>query len=449
MSRAQKIEADLTWTGERFERGVVVSVGADGRIDGLERAGDRGDRSGDWAPRGGDRLVKRLKHRALLPGFVNSHSHAFQRALRGRGENFPVRSGSFWTWREAMYSLVSSLDPNSFLQITIQAFREMRSAGITTVGEFHYVHHSTDEGEDFLFDDLVLRAASNAGIRLVMLQTYYASGGIGKPLAGGQRRFKIDAVERYWREMDRLGPLLRMNGQTLGAVAHSVRAATPGEIAEISAEAKRRGLVFHLHLEEQRQEIEDCRAAYGATPMAVLLGSLDSLDHVTAVHCTHSEPRELEAYFERGGRACLCPTTEGNLGDGHPTLVGETARERLALGSDSNARISPLEEMRWLEYGQRLRTESRGVLRGADGEWTTVALRAATEGGAEALGIEAGRIAPGRWADFALVDLEAASVQGFDDETLLASLVCGADNEVIAATAVGGLWQDHRSGAKT
>ena len=439
MSRAQKIEADLTWTGDRFERGVVVSVGSDGRIESIER--------------GSDRTVKRLKRRALLPGFVNSHSHAFQRALRGRGETFPMRSGSFWTWREAMYSLVSSLDPASFLQITVQAFREMRSAGITTVGEFHYVHHATEACDDFQFDDLVLRAASNAGIRLVMLQTYYSTGGIGQPLRGGQRRFRIDEVERYWREMDRLAPLLRMNGQTLGAVAHSIRAATPGEIAEIAGEARRRGLVFHLHLEEQRQEVEDCRAAYGTTPIRAILRALPAdaaLDHVTAVHCTHTEAPDLEAYFERGGRACLCPTTEGNLGDGHPTLGAETASERLALGSDSNARISSIEEMRWLEYGQRLRTESRGVLRdvaSSNGDWARVALRAATEGGAEALGIDSGRIAVGRWADFALIDLDAPSLQGFDDDTFLASLVCGADNEVITATAVGGLWQDHRSGA--
>jgi formimidoylglutamate deiminase len=447
MSRQQRIEADLTWTGERFERGVVVGVGSDGRIDAVERAGDRGAERSDWAPRGGDRSVKRLRNRALLPGFVNTHSHAFQRALRGRGENFPVRSGSFWTWREAMYDLVESFDNASLFQITVQAFREMRSAGITTVGEFHYVHHATDRYDDFGFDDLILKAASTAGIRLVLLQTYYATGGIGKPLAGGQRRFRIDDLDRYWREMDRLAPLLRMNGQTLGAVAHSLRAATPEEISAIAGEAKRRGLVFHLHLEEQRQEVEDCRAAYGKTPMAVLLERMPTLDHTTAVHCTHTLPDELDAYFERGGRACLCPTTEGNLGDGHPTLDPQTCAERLALGTDSNARIAPLEDMRWLEYGQRLRAEARGVLRGADGEWTSVALRAATQGGAEALGVETGRIAVGQWGDFVLVDLEAAQLIGFDDDTLLASVLCGADNEVIQATAVGGSWIEHRKGA--
>lgn len=435
---ATAVEAELTWTGAGFARGLAIEIGADGRIAAVARAGTE-----RYESTGGRAL--RLPRRALLPGFVSAHSHAFQRGLRGRGERFPPPSsgmaGSFWTWREAMYGLVESLDPASFRALCLQTFREMRAAGVTTVGEFHYLHHLS--GEDWALDDLLLDAAAEAGIRLVLIETYYRTGGIGRPLEGGQRRFHTPSPDAYWRQVDRLAARLDPRRQTLAAAVHSLRAASLPDLAAVHAEARRRGLPFHLHLEEQRREIEEVEAAYGARPMEVVLKTLGDLRGTTAVHCTHSDPGDLARYGAAGGGVCLCPLTEANLGDG---LADGAAMRRagtpLSLGSDSNARISPVEEMRWLEYGQRLRTGSRGALADEQGEVARVALAAATAGGAAALGLPAGAIEPGLWADLVAIDLDVPTLAGATPETLLESLLFGAGDEAIAATCVGGEWRE-------
>ncbi len=424
----QVLAADLTWVGGGFRTGVQVEVDAEGRLAAVGALG--------LSP------TVRLAGRALLPGFVTAHSHAFQRGLRGRGERFPAGAGSFWSWREAMYGLVGGLDPAAFHRLTLQACREMRAAGITTVGEFHYLHHAED-GEDFALDELVLAAAREAGVRLVLLETYYRTGGIGRPLEGAQRRFSTSSPERFWEQVDRLGPLLDASTQSLGVAIHSLRAATPEEMAEVHAEARRRGLPVHMHLEEQRQEIEDCVAAYGKRPLALVLDTVEAGPHFTAVHCTHSAPGELARLLAAGGNVCVCPTTEANLGDGIPALPGVPATGRICLGSDSNARIAPLEEMRWLEYGQRLRQESRGLLRDPTGAVAPSLLAAATLNGAAALAVDAGEIRPGLWADLVAVDLAAPALAGWQPETLLDALIFGAAEDVIAATCVGGSWQEH------
>ncbi len=425
------VEADLTWTGERFEPKVRIGIAADGRIEsvGPHLTSNEGP-------------IQRLAGQALLPGFVNVHSHAFQRGLRGRGETFPKgAAGSFWTWREAMYGLVETMTRDRILELSFQAFREMRAAGITTVGEFHYLHH---EGRgDFSFDNEILAAAQSAGIRLVLLETYYRTGGIGQPLSPAQKRFDGGDLANYWLQMLALGGRLGRH-QSLGAVVHSVRAADLGELGEIYREARRQGLVFHIHVEEQQKEIEDCLAAYGKTPMAALLDACGSAEGITAVHCTHTSPEDLARFLDGGGTACICPTTEGNLGDGLPDLARFVAARgeepmRLALGTDSNARISFLEEMRWLEYGQRVRTETRGALRDRNGAVAPVLLKAATIAGAHSLGIEAGEIRPGAWADFAIIDLGCPELEGWEPETLLDSLIFGAGNSAILGTWVGGM----------
>ncbi len=438
---AAAIEADLTWTGGGFARGRRVEIGADGRITAVAFAAAEGRE--DFGGR-----ALHLPRRALLPGFVSAHSHAFQRGLRGRGERFPNGSGSFWTWREAMYGLVESLDAASFRALCLQAFREMRAAGVTAVGEFHYLHHlHVGAGEDWAFDDLLLDAATEVGIRLVLIEAYYRTGGIGRPLEGGQRRFHTPSPEAYWRRMDRLAARLDPRRQALGAAVHSLRAASLPDLAAIHAEARRRGLPFHLHLEEQRREIEEVAAAYGARPMEVVLRTLGRSDGglrgTTAVHCTHSDAGDMARYGAAGGGVCLCPLTEASLGDGLADVPAmRRAGATLSLGSDSNARISTLEEMRWLEHGQRLRTESRGVLADERGEVARVALAAATTGGATALGLPAGAIEPGLWADFVAIDLDAPTLAGATPDTLLEALLFGAGDEAIAATCVGGEWQE-------
>lgn len=451
------IEAELTWTGERFERGVRITVDGEGRIAAVGRpaADDDGAAAEDGT------AVERLENRAVLPGFVNAHSHAFQRGLRGRGETFPnqptgpagtVGMGSFWSWREAMYSLVESLDRDRFRELTLRAFREMRSAGITTVGEFHYFHHGKGGAPDYAFDEAVIEAAAEAGVRLVLLQTYYREGGPGRPLEPAQRRFRSDSVPAFVEQLDRLAELVSgagSPGASLGVVAHSIRAAPPDDVAALFEEAVRRDLPFHMHVEEQVREIVECASAYGSRPLELLIGRL-SLDRpevarrFTGVHCTHTDPADMARFAGAGGNVCICPTTEANLGDGIADLPGILAAGgRLSLGTDSNARISMLEEARWLELVQRLARERRGVARDETregGRVATTLLDAATANGARALGVPAGALRPGAWADLVAFDLGHPELAGWDEETLLESIFLGASDRTIAGTFVGGSW---------
>jgi len=428
MSARQVVEADLTCTGRRFEPGIRIAVDEEGRIARVGRL--------DLTP------TRHLPGVALLPGFVNAHSHAFQRGLRGKGESFPKGAGTFWTWREDMYSLVAGLDAASFRTLCVRAFGEMLDAGITTVGEFHYLHHSAAIA-DWSLDRVLLDAAREAGIRIVVLATYFRTGGIGQPLTGAQQRFDGVSLATYWQHLDRLAASLDRRCQHLGVAAHSVRAVTPEEIVSLANEARRRGLPLHLHMEEQPREIEECIASYGRRPLELLNAGLADAPTVTAVHCTHSTPDDLRSFVERGGRVCVCPLTEANLGDGIPDL-SSVPRDRICLGTDSNARISMLEELRWLEYGQRLAGTTRGVLADRQGTLGSALLAIGTEGGADALGVAAGRIAPGAWADFAAVDLGTAALAGWTEATLADAIVAGADNEIVVAVAVGGRWLRRR-----
>jgi formimidoylglutamate deiminase len=315
----------------------------------------------------------------------------------------------------------------------------MRDAGITSVGEFHYVHHER-EG-DFALDDAILEAAADAGIRMVLLYCFYATGAPGRPLEGGQRRFVTPSVDEFWRRVDLLTRRLDPATQTLGVAPHSIRAASPEHIRLIHREAMRRGMPVHLHVEEQRREIEESVAAYGRPPMAIILDAVEG-GAFTAVHCTHTTDEDMGRFLQAGGTVCLCPLSEGNLGDGIPRLGrAHAAGGRLAIGSDSNNRLSMLEEMRWLEYGHRLRDEMRGAFPDADGEVAPTLLAAATTGGARALSLPAGRIAAGCWADFVAVDLRAPGLGDTPPERVLAAIVFGAGNEAIAGTYVGGTWR--------
>ncbi len=290
---------------------------------------------------------------------------------------------------------------------------------------------------------MVVEAAAEAGIRLILLQSYYETGGIGRPLEPAQRRFAVGSVSEYWDRFDRLAERIDSATQSLGVAPHSIRAVSLDDVVALHAEARRRALPVHMHVEEQRGEIDECVAAYGEPPMALLLQSISSLEGVTAVHCTHTRAEHLDAFVEAGGSVCLCPLTEANLGDGIPDLAEMTDfADRLCLGTDSNLRIAMSEEMRWLEYGQRLKRERRGVLADEEGYVGRALLSSATRGGALALGLQAGAIAPGYWADFTALDLDAPELQRCDEDTLLDAWVFGAGDRAIAATCVGGIWRE-------
>jgi formimidoylglutamate deiminase len=427
MTLPRILEADLTWTGSRFEPGIRVAIDATGRIEAVGAL--------DREP------TERLPRRALIPGLVDPHSHAFQRGLRGRGEAFAAGAGSFWSWRDAMYALVESLDREAFHHLCVLAFHEMRDAGITTVGEFHYLHHAPGS-DDGSFDAVVTAASAEAGIRLVLLQSYYETGGIDQPLAPAQRRFSVGSTAEYWDRFDRLAERLDPATQSLGVAPHSIRAVTLDDMAGLHEEAHRRGLPFHVHVEEQRGEIEECVAAHGEPPMALLTKTFPTLEGTVAVHCTHTRADDLEAFVEAGGTVCICPLTEANLGDGLPDLTAVVGfSDSLCLGTDSNARIAMTEEMRWLEYGQRLRHEKRGVVTDEEGLAGRALLSLATRGGALAVGVEAGAIAPGLRADLAALDLDAPELAECDADTLLDAWIFGAGNRAIAGTWVGGQWR--------
>ncbi len=417
----------LVWTGERFERDVLVTVGDDGRIADVAR-----DASGVEA--------RSLPHRALLPGLVNAHSHAFQRGLRGKGERFAEGAGSFWSWREAMYALVDAMDEDKLHDLSLRAFREMLAAGITTVGEFHYLHHD-ESRRGYGLDRAVLAAAKEAGIRIALLSAYYNTGSIGKRLSTSQERFRSRTPAEYWDSVDRLATNLDARTQSVGCVVHSIRAATLDDLADVHAESRRRELPFHMHVEEQRKEIADCFAAYDRAPLELLAEELEIDARFTAVHCTHTDERDMEAFLDAGGNVCLCPLTEANLGDGIADVRGMLEHGgALALGTDSNARISMVEEMRWLEYVPRLAHEVRGVCLDEDGRNANPLLHAATRGGARSLGLPVGAIEAGAHADFATLDLEADELAGCDADTLLDAWIFGGGNRSIAEVCVGGRW---------
>jgi formimidoylglutamate deiminase len=441
MNSRQIIEADLTWipgengTPGRFAPGVRIAVDDRGMIEligGLKES-----------------PTKRLRHRALLPGFVNVHSHAFQRGLRGYGEEFPEGKGSFWTWREAMYQLVESMDAPTLQRLCVQAFGEMLSAGITTVGEFHYLRHAEpadaigrSTNGHFAFDEIVLSAAREAGIRIVLINTFYKTGGINQPLAGGQLRFRTNSIDEYWKQSDRLSKLIDPATQSLAAAAHSIRAASIEDIKALHVESIRRGLPFHMHVEEQPQEVNDCVHHYGKPPMALLNDSLDINPLFTAVHCTHTAAADMDDYINAGGNVCINPLTEGNLGDGIPNLTRILKnRGTIALGSDSNLRLCWTEEMRWLEYGQRLSSIQRGICADDAGSVARKLLEIATMNGARCLGVKAGRIAPKNHADFVAIDLESPALTGWTDESLIDAFIFGTGNQAIAEVCVGGTWK--------
>lgn len=427
------IEADLTYVDGGFQRGVQVEI-----------EGDRIARVG----RLGATPARRLAGRALLPGFVNVHSHAFQRGLRGLGESYPEGMGDFWTWREAMYALVLSLDRESMFRLCKQAFDEMLAAGFTTVGEFHYLHHSNIAADtpagtpgDFAFDRVVLEAATAAGIRIALLQSYYRTGGFNQPLAGGQRRFDTPSVEAFLKQLDGLAKKTRGSTQSIGIAPHSLRAVPLKDLKALARAAEQRALVCHIHVEEQRKEILDCTAAIGRTPLEWLLGNVRLSQRFTIVHATHSTRAMLGRYVDRGANICVCPITEGNLGDG----LGDAATKHLpieavCIGTDSNVRIDALEELRWLEFVRRLRHERRGICKTAGGDAAAQLLRCGTENGGRALGLKVGRIEPGYLADLVAIDTADSSLAGATDASLAAALVFGSSGSVVREVAVGGKW---------
>jgi formimidoylglutamate deiminase len=387
----------------------------------------------------------------LLAGMPNLHSHAFQRAMAGLAEVAGNPNDSFWTWRDLMYRLVGQISPEQLGVIARQLYIEMLKAGYTSVAEFHYVHHDTD-GRPYAdpteLAGRISQAASAAGIGLTLLPVLYSHSGFGGQTPNdGQRRF-INSTEQYLSLQQRLAPLLAQQpAQTLGLCFHSLRAVTPQQIEQVLAASDNQCPV-HIHIAEQQKEVDDCLAWSGRRPLQWLYENVAVDPRWCLVHATHADAGEVSQMARSGAVAGLCLTTEANLGDGiFPAVDYMVQGGRMGIGSDSHVSLSVVEELRWLEYGQRLRDQRRNRLYGAQQPMVGRTLYdAALKGGAQAMGQPVGALAPGHRADWLVLDgddpyLATASGDGVLNRWLFA----GGDRQV-RDVMVNGRWvvQDGR-----
>jgi formimidoylglutamate deiminase len=357
-----------------------------------------------------------------LPGFVNAHSHAFQRGMRGVVERVDRAHphDDFWTWREEMYAAAGRIDPDSAQEIALIAYTEMRAAGYVAVGEFHYVHHRPDGSPYSPANAMALAtaaAADEAGIDQVLLMTAYERAGAGLPPTAGQRRFCDPDVVMY---LSRVEALAAERPGRVGLAPHSVRAVSRSWLEEIGRYAERTGMVVHVHACEQRREIEECLAEHGRRPIELLADAGVLGPRTTIVHATHASDAELDLVAQAGASVCLCPTTEANLGDGYlPALRLFERGIRVCIGTDSNTIIDPFVELREIEAVARRSAERRNVLvpDGDDGP-SGYLLDVGSRCGAEALGLEP---PPAMLA----VDLEHPHLAGVDQRDVVAALIFG------------------------
>ncbi len=302
--------------------------------------------------------------RMIVPGFVTAHSHAFQRALRGQTQRAPRETGTFWSWREAMFRLADGLTPESIERVSAAAFRELRRAGVVAVGEFHYVHHQPGGepyGDRTCLADAVIRAALAAGLRITLLRVAYARAAAGRGPEGAQRRFSDPDVDPVLRDVETLAARWAHEPRVrVGLAPHSVRAVPAAWLGPLHAFAKARSMPFHMHVAEVQGEVDACLAEHGLRPVELLAerGVLDA--RFVGVHCTNLLPHEARLLGEARGFACVCPTTERDLGDGLGDFATlRDAGVRLCTGIDSHVITDPVEEARALETHERLRLRRR------------------------------------------------------------------------------------------
>ena len=378
-----------------------------------------------------------------VPGMANLHSHAFQRGMAGLAERrgSSPDTDSFWSWREIMYAFLDRLEPADVEALAALAQCEMLESGFTAVAEFHYLHHDPagrpyqDPGE---MAGAVVAAAARTGIALTLLPAYYRYGGFGQtPTGSGQRRF-VTHPEEYVEIFQAAGRhLTRVEHGVLGLAPHSLRAAPAQEINDLLTLAP--GGPVHIHAAEQPREVAESLAHLGARPVAHLLDSCPVGPEWCLVHCTHLEREEVRALAASGAVVGLCPVTEANLGDGiFPAAAFLEAGGRFGVGSDSNVRIGLADELRMLEYGQRLSRRERNVL-APPGESTGARLfRKALAGGAQAVGQAMGEIAPGARADLAVLATEHPFLAGRQDDAVLDAWIFAGDARVVREVRVGG-----------
>lgn len=397
------------------------------------------DDSGNIVDSAGVKDVVRLKNRALLPGLVNAHSHAFQRVIRGRTERRSQNTtDTFWTWREQMYAAANRLDPEDIYAVSRMAFLEMALTGITAVGEFHYIHHAPD-GSEYSDPNLlarqVIRAARDVGIRIALLRVAYARAGYQLPANPLQVRFIEESPDTYLKHLEALlnTPEPDDGMDWIGVAPHSVRAVPLDYLKAIVGFAHEHGLPTHMHVAEQQAEVSACIEEYGRSPVALLETEGLLSKYFTAVHAIHVTPKAIGTMARAGATVCACPTTERNLGDGVvPVDAYFNAGVPVSLGSDSNIQIDLLEDARELEYHLRLQKMARNVLAAQD------LFESATISGARSIGFNGGKLEHGTPADFFTVDLDDPSIAGSSVDDLLTSIVFSLSRTAIRDVVVAG-----------
>lgn len=426
---------DYIYTDGRFQSGRAL-VCDEGQIVGVVDSDEAPD-------------ATRLSGRAMLPGLVNAHSHAFQRVIRGRTEyRSQNTTDSFWTWRERMYAAATTLGPAEIYDASRMAFLEMAVSGITAVGEFHYIHHAPDGS---VYDDPnllaheVIRAAHDVGIRIALLRVAYARAGFQKEANPRQVRFIESSPDTYLKHLDQLlAGINAKDGMAWAGVApHSVRAVPLDYLKRIVAFANERALPVHMHVAEQPAEVEACIQEYGRSPVALLDTEGLLSERFSAVHAIHVTPKAVAALARTGAGVCACPTTERNLGDGVvPADLYFKANVPVSLGTDSQTQIDLLEDARALEYHLRLQKLQRNVL-APENETGPSALakrlfECATVNGAKAIGFNGGQLEPGAPADFFTVDLNDLSIAGSSPDDLLTNIVFSLSRTAIRDVVVNG-----------
>lgn len=407
------------------------------------------DCHGTWDVDLGDSLV--------IPGLVNAHSHAFQRSIRGRTEwlNVSRADDDFWSWRDQMYSAALTLDDEALYSASRLAFDEMAASGVTTVGEFHYIHHRPDGTPYANRNELaqrVIEAALDAGLRITLLLVAYNRGGHNRAAEPKQRRFIEQDIEVFLERVENLQTRYRDDERVrIGVAPHSIRA-VPMEWLKAIAEWAAPDTPIHIHACEQRREIEEAHEEHGLSPIGIIKDSGLLENHLTLIHATHLDESDLQTLENSDVGVCACPTTERNLGDGFLPAAELVKRGvPISLGSDSHTNIDLFEEMRLVEYHERLRHEQRNVL--ASVAWESGRIEArdgkvgsdrilwpmATTHGARALGFQdLGRLEVGAMADFAVVDTRHISLSGADADSLMSDVVFSMPWTCVRQTWVAG-----------
>ncbi|KAF1703922.1 formimidoylglutamate deiminase [Pseudoxanthomonas kaohsiungensis] len=389
-------DASLLWTpaGWRGDAGLEAEGGRITRVLDAEPSWD-----GGW----------------VLPGIPNLHSHAFQRVMAGLAERQTHAQDSFWTWRETMYRIAARFDPDSLQAVAAQLYVEMLEAGYTTVCEFHYLHHAPDGrpyADPAAMSKALVAAARETGIRLTLLPVLYMAGGFDRrALSDRQRRFGHD-LDAFLRLVESLRAL-EDEALRVGVAFHSLRAVPP-EAMDAALAALPPDIPLHIHIAEQIGEVQDCLAVRNARPVEWLLDHAPVDARWTLVHATHLTGPETAAVAASGATVAICPTTEANLGDGlFPLREYLDAGGAWGVGSDSHVSVSPVEELRWLEYGQRLQTRHRNIaVRADNGSVGETLLHGTLASGAAATGQAVGLLAPGQAADWIVLDAQAPVFAG-------------------------------------